>query len=81
MDGNHKLVRWRFVIHGCIDGYSEFIIYLKGCSNNQADTVLQCFLEAVNQRELPSQVQSDMGGENVLVARYMLKGVEIEEVW
>ena len=21
IDGNHKLVRWRFVIHGCIDGF------------------------------------------------------------
>ena len=34
IDGNHKLVRWHFVIHGCTDGFSRFIVYLKGYSNN-----------------------------------------------
>ena len=28
MDGNHKLIRWGIVIHGCIDGCSRNIIYL-----------------------------------------------------
>ena len=31
IDGNHKLIKWRFVIHGMIDGYSRMIIFLK-CS-------------------------------------------------
>ena len=22
-DGNHKLVRWRFSVHGCVDGFSR----------------------------------------------------------
>jgi len=26
IDGNHKLIRWRFVIHGGIDGYSRWFI-------------------------------------------------------
>ena len=76
IDGNHKLVRWRFVIHGCVDGFSRFVIYLKVCTNNRADTVLQCFCKAVNQFGLPSRVRSDMGGENVLVARFMLEHPE-----
>ena len=29
MDGNHKLIRWGMVIHGCIDGCSRNIIYLQ----------------------------------------------------
>ena len=28
IDGHHSLIRWRMVIHGCIDGYSRLIIYL-----------------------------------------------------
>jgi len=28
MDGNHKLIRWGFVIHGAIDGYSRKVMYL-----------------------------------------------------
>ena len=29
IDSNHKLISWRFIIHGCIDGFSRTIIYLK----------------------------------------------------
>ena len=27
IDGNHKLIHWKFVIHGSIDGYSRLIAY------------------------------------------------------
>jgi len=28
IDGNHKLIRWRIVIHGGVDGFSRIPIYL-----------------------------------------------------
>ena len=28
IDGNHKLIRWGFVIHGCVDGYSRRVMFL-----------------------------------------------------
>lgn len=28
IDSHHKLIRWRFVIHGAIDGFSRAITYL-----------------------------------------------------
>lgn len=43
IDGNHKLVRWRVVIHGGIDGYSHIPVYLAAASNNRSETVLQLF--------------------------------------
>lgn len=68
---------WRFVVHGGIDGFSRLPVYLKVNTNNKAETVLENFVEAVNQFGLPNKVRSDKGGENVLVAEYMLnkKGV------
>ena len=39
IDGHHKLINWRFVIHGGIDGFSRSIVYLKCSPNNYADIV------------------------------------------
>lgn len=64
--------RWNFVIHGCIDGYSRLITYLKCSDNNWADTVFQCFIDATRQYGLPRRVHSDREGENVQVVEYML---------
>lgn len=76
LDGHHKLIRWRIVIHGGIDGYSRLITYLQASCKNRAETMLLAFLKAVDEFGLPSRVRTDKGGENVLVARYMLGHLE-----
>ena len=55
-------------MHGCIDGYSRFLIYLKACPDKLAETVHDIFVEACNDENLgwASRVRWDKGTENVL---------------
>ena len=73
IDGQHSLIRWRMVIHGCIDGFSRLVLYVNCKNNNRSDTVLQLFAAATREYGLPSRVRSDKGGENFGVCEYMLR--------
>ena len=72
VDGNHKLIRWKFVVHGGIDGFSRLCVYLACATNNRAATVKDLFLTATEEFSWPSRVRSDHGMENVEVARLMV---------
>ena len=65
--------RWRIICHGCIDGYSRRIIYLRAFDNNRAETVLELFTASVVVHGLPIRVRGDRGGENIGIANYMLQ--------
>ena len=72
IDGYHKLIRWKLVVHGGIDGYSRLIMYLRVANNNRSDTALAAFQHGIRQYGLPLRVRTDRGGENVLIGEYML---------
>ncbi len=61
-DSHHKLIMWRFVIHGAVDGFSCTIIYLKCADNNKSRTVLVYFREGAERFGLHNSVRSDHGG-------------------
>ena len=71
LDGNHKIIRWGFVIYGCIDGYSRRLVFLKASTNNKANTVFTLFMDAVEKFLLPQRVRGDQGVKNVDVAWFM----------
>ena len=73
IDGNHKLIRWRMVVHGGIDGYSRLITFLGCHTNNKSSSVLSAFMDGVAKHGLPKKVCTDHGGENIEVWRYMME--------
>jgi hypothetical protein len=74
LDGHHSLIRWKMIIHGCMDGYSRRIMFLRCSANNLAETVLELFLDAVKMdgNLWPSRIRVDKGVENVLVCDAMI---------
>ena len=72
IDSNHKLISWRFVFHGCIDGFSRAIIHLECRTDNTAESVVELFNKGIGEFGLPSRVRGDRGVENGDVARLMI---------
>ena len=71
IDGHHKLIDVKIVIHGGIDGKSRKVVFLKASTNNRAATVFESFHEAVRRFGIPSRVRGDYGKENLDVKRFM----------
>ena len=72
-DSAHKLIRWKLIVHVCIDGFSRLITHCMCCDNNKAEIVLRLFEESTKTCGLPSRARCDHGMENVLVAQFMLE--------
>jgi hypothetical protein len=49
IDGQHKLIRWKFVIHGGVNGYSRVCVFMQVGDNNRAETVERLFLHATDE--------------------------------
>ena len=72
-DSAHKLIRWKLIVHVCIDGFSPLLIYCTCCDNNRAETVLKLFREGTQTYGIPSRARCDYGMENLLVGQFMLE--------
>lgn len=73
MDGNEKLHRWGFYVHGCVDGHTRYIVYLECRSNKSASTVAKIFVDGVRRMRCPpSRVRGDYGTENNGVEKIMI---------
>ena len=67
IDGNDKLKRFGFAIHGCIDGFSRKLIWLfVSSTNNDPLVVANFYLKAItNLGRAPNTLRMDLGTENV----------------
>ena len=73
IDSHHSFIRWGFVLHGVIDGYSRLITFLQCSTNNKAETAVSLFEQALEIYGLPSRVRTDKGGENTLIWTKMIQ--------
>lgn len=66
IDGYDKLKPYGICIHGCIDGFSRYIVWMEAWStNNDPRVVAGYFIDAVkNAHGCPERVRSDAGTEN-----------------
>ena len=62
IDGNHKLIRWRIVLHHAVDGFSRLVVFCLCSTNNRAALVLSLYQAAVRQYGRPLRVRTDHGG-------------------
>ena len=69
-DGHEKLFHvWGVIFHGCIDGYSRYIIYLKAAPDKTAETVRAIFVTGCEEEGWSSRVRADKGSEQLLCTR------------
>ena len=70
LDGYDKLKPWGFPMHGCIDGFSRRILWLKVArSNNSPEIPGQYYIETVAELGgVPVELVTDLGTENGLTA-------------
>ena len=59
----HKLIKWYFVTHGYIDGYSHLITYQQCANDNHTSTVFELFIKIIDHYGLPQKVRTDLGIE------------------
>ena len=69
IDGYDKLKPFGIAIHGCVDGYSRRILWLKaGPTNNNPYVTARCFVDYLREiKSVPRMVRCDRGSENVVI--------------
>lgn len=74
MDGYDKLKPYGITIHGCIDGFSRYIIWLYAYTTNSDPRVIAShYTCAVRQYGgCPSKLRADMGTENIVVEQLQI---------
>lgn len=74
--------RWKFVVHGGIDGYSRLIVYLQCSGNNRAGTVMQALPIRVRGTQVSDYMIAMHGcGRRSFIAGRSVHNQRIERLW
>ena len=67
IDGNDKLKIWGFCIHGCVDGFSRKLLWLKvATTNNDPLVIANYYLQHIKTHKIvPNSIRMDKGSENI----------------
>ena len=67
MDGNDKLKWWGFAIHGCMDGFSRKILWLRVATTNSDPIAMANYYSDFISRSkfCPKVLRMDRGNENI----------------
>ena len=71
LDTNHKLITWKFVIHGCVDGFSRLQVHLDVSVDNLASTSLSHFVSSMKEFAIPGRIRIDGGQEFNHIEKFM----------
>ena len=64
-----ELIRYKFITHAFVDGYSRMVVGIHVVPDNRATSALELFKSAMQSFGRPRRVRGDYGIENVEVAR------------
>jgi len=80
VDGHAKLSEYGIIIHGCIDGFSRYVVFMKASGNNKSVTVSRLMRDAFYTYGVPAHLRMDKGVENRKAAILMelLRGSEVK---
>lgn len=74
IDGYDKLKPYGIAIHGAVDGFSRYLLWLEaGVTNNDPQVVASYYMATVEQMNgCPKAIRSDRGTENVVIERLQI---------
>ena len=66
------MIKYKFIVSGCVDRYSRYIIWLKCAGNNFAKTSYDYFTDVIKIHIPSIKMRGDKGSENRMIAKHMI---------
>ena len=78
LDGYHKLIRWRYVIHGAIDGYSRLITFISITGRSTHNQRIEHLYGGISLPVCASELGNVIGSVHIYIYVCVQKKIVIE---